>query len=207
MYRKTKKYRELCRRINNIEKHFVYSFLSKNVLDLTERQMDLCRGYKVLCHAEIEYYFEEIARMIVEESLWWWSNEKKVTLPIVGLLGNYEKIETNANVDTKINQVANDYLNKVIRKNHGVKEENLKKIYVNLGIDILEFDATWVATLSSYGISRGKIAHTSAITQNPINIQEASIETKYILEGIEAFEKEIEKQTKLNLYNAERRQE
>lgn len=205
MYRKTKIYRHLDRRINTIEKHFVRSFLRKNVVNLSERQMDLCRGYKVLCHAELEYYFEEIAKIIVDESLWRWQNEQIVTFPIIGLLGNFEKIETNDNVETKINQVAKDYLNKIVKKNHGIKEENLKRLYFNLGINISEFDATWVAMLSSYGASRGMIAHTSVAAQNPVNIQEASAETKHILEGIEAFEKEIEKQTKLNLYIAEKR--
>ena len=206
MYKKTRKYRELCRRIKEIEKHLVRSFVVKNVMDLSERELDLCRGYKVLCHAEIEYYFEEVARMILNESLLCWRNEKKVTLPIVGLLGNYEKIETNDNIDTKINKVANDYLVKVLKGNHGIKEENLKKIYVNLGIDTSEFDLTWIMALSSYGSSRGTIAHTSAMAQNPINIQEAIADTNYILNGIELFEQEIEKQTKINLYNAEKRQ-
>ena len=206
MYKKTKKYRELCRRIREIEKHLVRSFMTKNVMDLSERELDLCRGYKILCHAEIEYYFEEVARIILEESLWCWRNEKRVTLPIVGLLGNYEKIETNDNINTKINKIANDYIIKVIKGNHGIKEDNLKKIYVNLGIDISEFDAMWVAALSSYGSSRGTIAHTSAMAQTPINIQEATTDTNYILTGIEVFEKEIEKQTKINLYSAEKRQ-
>lgn len=206
MYKKTRKYRELCRRIKEIEKHLVRSFVVKNVMDLSERELDLCRGYKILCHAEIEYYFEEVARMILNESLLCWRNEKKVTLPIVGLLGNYEKIETNDNIDTKINKVANDYLVKVLKGNHGIKEENLKKIYVNLGIDTSEFDLTWIMALSSYGSSRGTIAHTSAMAQNPINIQEAIADTNYILNGIELFEQEIEKQTKINLYNAEKRQ-
>ena len=206
MYKKTRKYRELCRRIKEIEKHLVRTFVVKNVMDLSERELDLCRGYKILCHAEIEYYFEEVARMILNESLLCWRNEKKVTLPIVGLLGNYEKIETNDNIDTKINKVANDYLVKVLKGNHGIKEENLKKIYVNLGIDTSEFDLMWIMALSSYGSSRGTIAHTSAMAQNPINIQEAIADTNYILNGIELFEQEIEKQTKINLYNAEKRQ-
>lgn len=206
MYKKTKKYRELCKRINEIEKHLVSSFVAKNVMDLSERELDLCRGYKILCHAEIEYYLEEIARIVLNESLWCWRNDKKVTLPIVGLFGNYEKIETNDSINTKINKVTNDYLVKVIKGNHGIKEDNLKKIYVNLGIDTSEFDATWIAALSSYGISRGTIAHTSATAQTPINIQEAIADTNYILNGIELFEQEVEKQTKINLYNAEKRQ-
>lgn len=206
MYKRTRKYRELCRRIREIEKHLVRSFIDKNVMDLSERELDLCRGYKILCHAEIEYYLEEVAKMILNESLWCWKSEKKVTLPIVGLLGNYEKIETNDNIDTKINKVANDYLEKALKGNHGIKEENLKRIYVNIGIDTSEFDITWVAALSSYGFSRGTIAHTSAMAQTPINIQEAIADTNYILDKIEFFEQEIEKQTKMNLYNIEKRQ-
>lgn len=174
-------------------------------MDLTERELDLCRAYKILCHAEIEYYFEEIARVVLQESLWQWDNGYKVTLPIVGLLGNFERIETNDTINTKIHKIASDYFNQIIKTNHGIKEENIRKIYVNLGIDISEFDITWISLLSSYGTSRGTIAHTSATTQTAINIQEAISDTERILNGIEEFEKEIEKQTKINLNNAEKR--
>lgn len=206
MYKKTKKYRELVYRINDIQKHFVASFIDKDVMDLNEQELDLCRGYKMLCHAEMEYYFEEIARIILKESLWNWQNDKKVTLPIVGLLANYEKVDTNENISTKINKIATDYNNMLSKSNHGIKEENLRKIFNNLGVDISELDAIWIATLSSYGSSRGTIAHTSAIVQMPINIKETIRETNSILDGIENFEVEIINQTKIDLYKAEKRQ-
>lgn len=206
MYKKTKKYRVLISRVKGIQKHFVASFIDKHVMDLNEREMDLCRGYKILCHAEIEYYFEEIARIILKESLWNWQNDKKVTLPIVGLLANYEKVDTNESISTKINKIATDYNNMLSKSNHGIKEENLKKIFGNLGIDVSELDVIWVSTLSSYGSSRGTIAHTSAMVQIPINIQEAINDTNIILQGIENFEIELIKQTKIDLYKAEKRQ-
>ena len=94
----------------------------------------------------------------------------------------------------------------MLKSNHGIKEENLKKIFGNLGIEVSELDAIWVGTLSSYGLSRGTIAHTSAMVQIPINIQEAINETNIILQGIENFEIELIKQTQIDLYKAEKRQ-
>lgn len=82
----------------------------------------------------------------------------------------------------------------------------MKKIFGNLGIEVSELDAIWVGTLSSYGLSRGTIAHTSAMVQIPINIQEAINETNIILQGIENFEIELIKQTQIDLYKAEKRQ-
>ncbi|MCM1236664.1 MAG: HEPN domain-containing protein [Ruminococcus flavefaciens] len=206
MYKKTKKYRELIKRVKNIQKHFVAAFIDKDVMELNEREMDLCRGYKMLCHAEIEYYFEEIAKIILKESLWNWQSDRKVTLPIAGLLANYEKIDTNDSISTKINKIASDYSKMLSKSNHGIKEENLKKIFGNLGVNVSELDAIWVATLASYGSSRGTIAHTSAIVQTPINIKETIIETESILDGIENFEIELINQTKIDLYKAEKRQ-
>ncbi len=206
MYKRTKKYRVLISRVRDIQKHFVASFTDKDVMELSAREMDLCRGYKVLCHAEIEYYFEEIARIILTESLWNWQNDKKVTLPIAGLLANYEKVDTNDSISTKINKIAADYNNILLKSNHGIKEENLKKIFGNLGVEVAELDAVWVGTLSSYGVSRGTIAHTSAMVQIPINIQEAINETNIILQGIENFEMELIRQTQIDLYRAEKRQ-
>lgn len=204
MYRKTKKYRMLQQRTNKIEKHFVKAFLEKNVMDMTDRELDLCRGYKVLCHAELEEYFEEIAKILVHESIAKWRNDEKIYLPVVGLLGNYEKIETNDTITTKICKIANDFVNYVKKSNHGIKEENLNKLFGCLGINMREFDSTWIATLNTFGSSRGVIAHTSAVAQNPINISETIREVELIVTGVEAFEKEVERQTKINLYIAEK---
>lgn len=205
MYRKTKGYRNLEKRISQLNKHLVKVLLPKDVMHLTSREMDLCRGFKVLCHAEMEGYFEGIAKILVHESSYIWRNEKKILLPIVGLLGNYEKIDTNDTIDTKINKVMTDYLQFVNKKNHGIKSDNIDKLYTALGINCDRFDNTWLTMLDSFGNARGLIAHTSASVQSHINIGDTVGEINHILDEIENFEKEIENQSKINLYEAEKR--
>jgi len=54
-----------------------------------------------------------------------------------------------------------------------------------------DFNVTFLATLDSWGGARGQTAHTSARTQQPIDLV-TEIETlKLILQGIEDFETKV----------------
>ncbi|EMS70539.1 HEPN domain-containing protein [Ruminiclostridium cellobioparum] len=186
--KKSKQYRDLIKRINELEKHFIKSFKTKNIPDFTLRQMDLARGFRVLCHAEIEAYFEDVARYLLIQAKKRWDRQKKVNITVAALFANFERIEKNIPLNTKINQVIRSFEEQRIKSNHGIKEENLIKLFVPLGIDKDEFDSTWLSTIDSYGAGRGNTAHTSARTQQPIDLGTEIQTLNYILQGIEQFE-------------------
>jgi len=58
---------------------------------------------------------------------------------------------------------------KVVENNHGIKEENLRKLLVPLSIRLTELDQAWISNMSSFGTYRGQIVHKSSIatTQLP----------------------------------------
>jgi hypothetical protein len=56
-----------------------------------------------------------------------------------------------------------------IDNNHGIREDNLFQIFYPIGLKMSDMDNTWLATMDSFGISRGEVAHTSIKTQQPID--------------------------------------
>jgi len=54
----------------------------------------------------------------------------------------------------------------LIKKNHGVREKNLRLLLLPAGIRMADLDQTWISTLDSFGEQRGAAAHKSAVQVN-----------------------------------------
>lgn len=180
--------KELNKRLMELKKHFVKSFNTKSTSSLTKRQIDLCRAFRVLCHAEIEAYFENVALMLINNAKESWDTKKEANITITSLFAQYEKIEMKASLNTKIHHVLSLFVKQQIKLNNGIKEKNIIDLFVPLGLDRDNFDAAWLATLDSYGNKRGTTAHTSAKTQQPIDVTTELNTLNYILIGIKDFE-------------------
>ncbi|CEQ21377.1 HEPN domain-containing protein [Paraclostridium sordellii] len=185
------RYRALKSRLKELEKHYIKSFYDKDPFELTPRQHDLARGYRVLCHAEIESYLEEIATDLLKYSVDQWNINKKVTITMTAMLTYFHKTEKKDKLGTMFNQGATNFKRQVIEKNHGIRSDNIKKLFRPLGIDIDELDSAWVSTLDTYGSRRGETAHTSARAQQVIDLRAEKQDLVNIVEGIEALEQLI----------------
>lgn len=170
-------YTRLCRRIKRLEN----CYLPKKVNPLgcyTTKEEDNIRAYSLLTHAELEYYFETISVKKVDDALKKWRANKKYNSPILLSLCCF--IEHTANVknattlESKVRQIIGVYRD-TIRKNNGIKEDNIRSILIPIGIVDADMNRTWLNTLNSFGSTRGEIAHTCASVQtlpNPKDIKD-----------------------------------
>lgn len=146
----SERYRTLEVRLELLETHYVEELYEKSHLgELEDRDYDLCRGYRVLCHAEIESYLEDRAEELLLFSIHQWRNEKKITKSLLSLCSYFKFIENHSkDLETKIIKICNDFKKEVIKQNHGLKEANLKKLFKPLGIDFSsnDLDQTWINT-------------------------------------------------------------
>lgn len=183
------RYNSLKVRLELLESHYVRDLYAKSQLgELEDKDYDLCRGYRVLCHAEIESYLEDRADEILNFSYNQWRNEKKITRSLLSLFSYFKFLDDHkTSLETKVGKMCNDFRTEVIRNNHGLKEANLKNLFKPLGIDFSsgELDQTWINTMNSYGESRGIIAHTSYQTQTPIDLTTEKDILDQIREGLE----------------------
>lgn len=159
-------------------------------INVTDNNILCAASVCVLLCAEFESYFENIAKEItlIAKSKWENSTSRELTRPFITLLADKEYKTENSSlkeilylqfiiqldnsqritfisklVDT-LRKLEDNYTNKTIENNSGAKLDNLKKLYLPLGVPIeklhkdngLIFDS-----LENLGKDRGNVAHNS----------------------------------------------
>lgn len=155
------------------------NFLENNILpseridgNYTKKEQDLIRSFILLSHAEIEAYLEDIVKDKITKSLNSWNSSRakshciKSVMTFVGADISYENDINSNNLQYRINKTITHYQRAMVDKNHGIKEKNILKILLPLGIELNELDQTWLSVMDSFGSTRGLIAHNSfTVTQ------------------------------------------
>jgi len=141
----------------------------------------LALSFRVLSHAEIESYIEDMAIAATETAWKAWDRYGVVTRTALSLLAfcgaemslppetlqpkqnNQEKTwKERIDVGAKLRGAIKSYNNYVKRKNHGIKEENILSILLPIGVRPEEINQTLLIDLNSFGESRGLAAHTNS---------------------------------------------
>ncbi|MEY8198103.1 MAG: HEPN domain-containing protein [Colwellia sp.] len=202
------RYKELKVRLNELRKYMLPNIFS-DIGDYNERLQDRARGYRLLAHAEIESFLEDISRDAVTNATDKWLQDKKPSVTLISLLACYHSgwsvsdetrnndIMQMAKSRNKVKQstieivekAKKQFINKV-KDNNGVKESNLKTLFIPTGIDIEDLDQTWITNLDTFGKNRGSIAHTSKKkTSTPINPKDEFETITKLLAGLEGLDK------------------
>jgi hypothetical protein len=157
------------------------SLITKTVLayPTTNTSQYRLRAYRLLSHAEIEFYIENLVLSKIENEKAKWNSTKTITNSIGSLL-SYSKFEF-PNVSSHLSEVSsrNDAHYRIttiitiyennIKKNNGIKEENIIPILIPIGIEYQSISQTLLNNLSSFGRNRGNTAHNSSKVQQLIN--------------------------------------
>lgn len=162
----SRRFNQLKSRLTVIEATFLPPI--KPTGNYTKKEQDHVRAYLLLNHAEIEAYFEEIAENKVKTAFKAWKINKTKSNVLLSLVSFHEAKVKQQGIGDRINQTLTTYIQS-LRKNHGIKEQNILSILLPVGLDIGEIDTTWLNTISSFGQNRGEIAHTSATVQQPLD--------------------------------------
>jgi hypothetical protein len=172
----TPEFRTLERNLRRLEKHFLPPQLSPTG-DYTIRWQDRIAAYVVMSHAEIESYLEECGKSVAREAKGKWDRQKEIGKPLLALLAfsglkleppppKVPLLESNnhkpeiISIEGKIGKCYSIYIN-IIRKNNGIKEENILSILMPIGIGIDDIRNELINDLNTLGIRRGDIVHTS----------------------------------------------
>ncbi len=157
------------------------SFLEKSLLpkvkitgNYTKKESDLIRSYILLVHAEIESYFEDIAKDKVTKAFKEWETNRKksncllsvITFSSGEVLPKKHKLN---NIEARIKSKIYCYLGS-LDKNHGIKSNNIYSMLLPIGIEENQFDETWLSTMDNFGITRGSIAHSTHSVQSQIDL-------------------------------------
>ena len=170
-------FRFLNRNLNRIKKIFI-SMKVRSDGTYTEREQAMASAYGLLAHAEIEYYFETVAEEVVLNAYKKWESDKKPSHVLMSLAifmdikeeipeiiskGTIDK-DKEGLIEKRLEVYVKKYMG-ILGKNNGIKEINLLKMLLPLGIHLNEIDTTFLSSMNSFGHDRGEIAHNSIKTQ------------------------------------------
>jgi len=130
-------------------------------------------SFRILVHAEMEAYLEEIAQLLFQEAWSAWDQHGTPSKVIIGLLAFSGREHTGPPSSLKLHNALSDVsicLEKAqgvwrhaVKTNHGLKEENLLKLLLPLGISADDLDSMLLTDLTSFGSARGEVAHSSPL--------------------------------------------
>ena len=138
--------------------------------------LDRARAFRVLAHAEFESFVEDIVSLYVTKAVGQWNSSKKVSLPLLCILGSYPGNELISNfpkdtskpgpisLSTLLNK-AHAHFKKTTGDNNGIRSWNILALLVQAGLDEAALDAVWLGTIDQFGAERGKVAHSSGASR------------------------------------------
>lgn len=194
------RYRELKRRTTELRNHFLPATFDPTGT-YSERIHDRARAYRMLTHAEIEAFLEDRVVEVANEAFRAWSSGGTPRLCLMALLAFEEA--TRAAPTSLLNppqKRSPDFLARVARakdsfnayarsRNHGVKEDNVLRLLLPLGIREHEIDLAWLMSLDAFGSGRGLVAHQTKKVQAPLDPLTEYSTVQYLLAGLETVDK------------------
>lgn len=207
----SQRFREVKRRLYELRRHFLPKRFSPTGT-YTQRQLDLTRAYRLLAHAEIESFIEDISRETVIAKIREWKSSRKASDLIICFLASYhsgwnEKTEgelfqtlitsgtaakERTTAEEAVDAAVNQFLNQ-IRNNHGVRQKDLKQMLLPLGVRFSELDPNWITNLDDFGKQRGDIAHNSVSVARIIDPQTELQRINELLVGLRKLDEIVVK--------------
>lgn len=170
--------------------------------DYDDDVFEKARAYKALTHAELEYYFEQIGMTIAKNAYKAWETCGTVSKALIALTTYYsgqyasipdQKAGNNSDVGlfVRVNKAFTEYCRNVNAENNGIKEKNLLKLFLPIGIEINEIPDDLLIASNNYGVARGEIVHTTKTKQN-LTPEDALAAAEDILAQVKIFDLSIE---------------
>ena len=170
----------------------------------SDSQVDHVRAFRLLAHAELEWYLEEIAVETANKAFDAWQHRGLVTRVLVAMVSSYadgkfrtplqlQAMREEGDLKGRIEKCKNAFNTYAKGKNHGIREENILRLLLPLGIDETDIDQTWLSTTSSFGQSRGHSAHQSMKVYNPPDPKNELGIVNQILEGLSDIDAKLAK--------------
>lgn len=209
----SKRFLELKKRLSELRRHMLPTKFSPTG-SYTERQQDRALGYRLLAHAEIESYLEDIVRTVVTDKIRAWKKSRIPSNLLLAFLACYhsgwnEFDEENKlriielararkkitdRVEEIIDQAQKQFI-QLLENNHGIREKNLKPLILPTGVDLKDLDNTWISDIDDFGKSRGYVAHSTKTTIGSINPEDEYNRVKALVTGLKELDSKLSEAT------------
>ncbi|MCK2213454.1 HEPN domain-containing protein [Actinomadura sp. ATCC 31491] len=164
------------------------------------------RAFRLLAHAEFEAFIEDRAQQIVSRAVSEWlahGNIRPSLLALVAyesslgwkettILSASERQKKAPNLTERVEAARKNYLNYVIMQNNGIKEKNLLRILLPLGVREEDIDEQWLSALEAWATARGELAHKSGKPQRLLDPQVEYVTVQELRDGFRVIDELLE---------------
>lgn len=154
----TNEYQHLQRRLQSISSTFEVLMPDDPLDETLEDKQNIIKSYILLCHAEFEQYFEDIALGIIKKAKEQYDSNNETSEPLLHLALMLKKDFTNEDAKARLDKLFSNY-RALLDKNHGIKKANIDEMFAPLGMPTSSMSDTYLEALESFGKKRGQIAH------------------------------------------------
>lgn len=169
------RFRQLRRRITELRLHLLPRSLDPTG-SYSDRVYERTRAFRVLVHAEFEAYIEDRTLEVLADRFRNWTVNGQISRCLVSLVAYVDSpLQPDVSpllvppqkpaplLDERVKHAWQSHQNYVRMRNHGVKEHNLLRLLIPIGLDPSQFDLVWLKSLDSWATTRGLYAHQSKI--------------------------------------------
>lgn len=205
----SKRFGILSKRLTELRQHMLPKQFSPTG-SYSKREEDRARGYRLLIHAEIESYLEDISRTLVTDRIRAWKKTNTPSNLLIAFIACYHsgwieldddhnlniislargRSKSKDSVDEIIDLAQTQFI-KVLKQNHGVREKNLRSLILPTGLDLTQLNSTWITNLDDFGKLRGEIAHQTVGVTTAINPQDEYKRVVDLLQGIKDLDQKL----------------
>ena len=192
----TLRFGDLSKRLVELEDHLITKEFS-DVGDYEEHVKDMARGYRLLAHAEIESYLEDVVRLIADKTLEKWRTSSVGSKELISVLAalksdpeiSDKQLSSLKTTEQTVNFSFVSFKNR-ITKNNGIKEKDIKALMSPIGFDLEVLIPELVPLLDSFGTKRGEVAHSTSLKKE-INPKDEVADVKNIHGYLERLDRDM----------------
>jgi len=152
----TAEYANLVNNINVIDSEFRNFPRQEASNPENQRKLRACIS---LMHSEFETYFELMGSKIISTYSTTMTKKQKSKLGFTLSIYNSQNYDGQADdINVRINNCIAVYKSALVQ-NNGIKQKDILKILLPIGISLLQIDNTWLTSMNSFGSLRGELIH------------------------------------------------
>ena len=194
------KFCDLRDRIRELRSHLLPSTFDATG-SYTDPQIDRTRAFRLLAHAEIESYLEDVVFDTANEAFRAWTDHGVTTMPLVAMVAYVERhlgqvptgfnIERETDLTVRVKKSRDSFNTYTKTRNHGIRERDILRLLLPVGIAVKDIDPTWLATTNSFGSDRGVTAHRSKQVYSPPDPKNEYDIVTQIIEGLSDIDERL----------------
>jgi hypothetical protein len=171
-----------------------------------ERIYERTRAFRVLAHAEFESFIEDRAIEVVSSAFNAWQSTGRLTPSLLAVVAYKDSVHAvppslqdasqkkkYPDLEARVTAAKNDFNRHLRTRNNGIREKDILKILVQIGLTDKDIDHTWMSVTDAWATSRGEAAHKSAKMQVKPDPRHELRTVREILKGFRTLDMQMEK--------------